>query len=196
MKTVLAIMFALSLAGCASQGYSVRVGDDGVYYASSPPVYSYVDGYFGFPYYGPYSWAWYHPVWYSPVLGHHYSWCRPYDYWCGPGSWPGGSFAYHHEPGRNKSAARVPDDQAANLQPILPVDMRQMVIEARAPRSSLKQQSYVMPKTKYRAYDKVGRSSYASPRVSSSSTYRPSRATPGTRSVRPPVVRRDSENEY
>ena len=73
MKRAAYILILFLLSSCTSYNYVVKDGGDGVYYAESPPVYTYVDGYFGFPYFGPYSGYWYNPIWYSPLLGPHYS---------------------------------------------------------------------------------------------------------------------------
>jgi hypothetical protein len=94
MKPIVAMLAGLLLAACSGYPYAVRDGGDGVYYADSPPVYTYVDGYFGFPYYGPYAWSWYYPLWYAPLAGPHYSWYRPPYYWCHPFDGVGDRYAY------------------------------------------------------------------------------------------------------
>ncbi|MEE4294461.1 MAG: hypothetical protein V2I79_10900 [Xanthomonadales bacterium] len=72
MKRAWPILLILVFSACS--GPTLRDGGDGVYYASSPPAYVYVDSYVGFRYFGPYAWSWYHPVWYSPLAGGHYYW--------------------------------------------------------------------------------------------------------------------------
>ena len=61
MKRIAALALATLLAGCAYT-YPVKEAGDGVYYAESPPEYTYIDSYFYDPFLYPYWYAtFYHP---------------------------------------------------------------------------------------------------------------------------------------
>ena len=125
------LVLALALAGCTTYPYDVRDGGDGVYYADSPPVYRYVDFYFGFPYYGPYSWSWYYPVWHAPIAGSHYSWYRPRDYWCHPFTGHGARVAQTRvQPSADWLMERQASKSPPDLWPTLsPRDLRMATVE-------------------------------------------------------------------
>lgn len=152
-KPFLAMFAGLWLAAC-SYPYAVRDGGDGVYYAESPPAYTYVDGYFGFPYYGPYSWSWYYPLWYTPLAGPHYSWYRPTYYWGDPFNGFGGRYAY--VPVKRQAPVRsndVPGGPA--VVPLPPADFRAVTV--RPPKSGryVKHAGYPNATYKSRAAAKV-----------------------------------------
>lgn len=86
MKVLTAIFLLALLSGCAAYNYPVQHGGDGVYYASSPPSYTYVDSYGGFSYYSPYFYPYYFSVWYSPWNSPWYGYGGywPTHYWCPP----------------------------------------------------------------------------------------------------------------
>ena len=142
MKMFAAILLTVLLAGCTGYGYPVRDGGDGVYYASSPPVYTYVDGYFGFPYYGPYSWSWYYPVWYTPLAGPHYSWYRSYGFWAMTGA------PYRPPTISDKSEPPAPVDSGPDVRPIMPVDLGQMAVRYNKPVYDLQHRGFRSPGTK------------------------------------------------
>ena len=174
MKRAVYILILFLLSSCTSYNYVVKDGGDGVYYAESPPVYTYVDGYFGFPYFGPYSGYWYNPIWYSPLLGHHYSWYRPYQA-CGmPYYFPSHAFAGQQGPRKGKKA-RVSDPvvSAPPTRIILPVDLEQMTIAPQSSRYASKNPSFNAAGSKSRYAAKSVRSSNSVKR-SSTGVYRPS----------------------
>ena len=188
MKLMLPILLCLLVSACTGYNYPVKDGGDGVYYAESPPIYTYVDGYFGFPYYGPYLWTWYHPVWYSPYWSNHYSWYRPYQI-CGlPYYVPSATFAGHAAP-RPGKRAKVTDPavSAPPATPILPIDLGQMALSPMNSRYSGKNPTFFSAGTKSRYAVKSGRSAYAA-KYGTQSGYRTSassRASSSPRSMRP-----------
>jgi hypothetical protein len=164
MKPIFAMLAGLLLAACSGYPYAVRDGGDGVYYAESPPVYTYVDGYFGFPYYGPYAWSWYYPLWYAPLAGPHYSWYRPPYYWSHPFHGVGDYYAY--VPVKRKSpvqAGVLPDTPvSAPLPPpnlrdatLRPVKSRRYYKHAGYPTATYKHDGYPTATYKSRAAAKV-----------------------------------------
>ncbi len=186
MKPILSILLCLLVSACTGYGYPVKDGGDGVYYAESPPIYTYVDGYFGFPYYGPYSWTWYHPVWYSPYWSNHYSWYRPYQI-CGlPYYLPSTSFAGHSAPHEGKKA-KVTDPvvTAPLMTPVLPIDLGQMALSPATSRYAGKNPAFYSTGAKSRYSAKSGRSAYAS-KYGTRSAYRPSVSSRSTSSSRYP----------
>lgn len=164
------------VSGCMTYPYEVKDGGDGVYYAESAPVYTYVNMPFGFPYYGPYAWSWYYPVWHPPYAGSHYSWYRPYHPWSHPFSgvdsrivqnrMPRGDWPYE------RRARRSPSEPAPSLSPL---DLRMGAIEPRVsqkrrypshyPSAIMKQR---MAAKGYRTTKPAHRVSGQSPRVYSS----------------------------
>jgi len=86
MRAVIAVILLALLSGCASYNYPVQDGGDGVYYASSPANYTYVDTYGGFSYYSPYFYPYYFSVWNSPWYNPRYGYAGywPSYYWCPP----------------------------------------------------------------------------------------------------------------
>ena len=174
MKPILSMLFCLFVSACSGYSYPVKDGGDGVYYAESPPIYTYVDGYFGFPYYGPYSWTWYHPVWYSPYWSNHYSWYRPYQV-CGlPYYLPTASFAGSAEPRKGRKAkVNNPSITAPLMTPILPIDLEQMVLSPATSRYSGKNPTFYSAGMKSRYSAKSGQSAYDS-KYGTQSAYRPS----------------------
>jgi hypothetical protein len=80
MRYALIIIIALSLAACSGYPYKVKDAGDGVYYAESPPEYTWVDGYWWPRYGGPYLYPYYGSHWISPVWSHHgYGYRPPYS---------------------------------------------------------------------------------------------------------------------
>lgn len=179
MKPLLTILSCLLISACATYSYPVKDGGDGVYYAESPPIYTYVDGYFGFPYYGPYSWTWYHPVWYSPYWSNHYSWYRPYQV-CGlPYYVPSATFAGQPTPRKGKkSKVTNPGITAPPMTPILPVDLGQMAIAPSRYASKNPTFSSAGMKSRY-----AGKSAYSA-KYGSKAAYRPSASSRATASPR------------
>ena len=76
IKRIPAIFIFTLLAACST--YEVKDAGDGVYYAESPPEYSYVysSGYgFGWPYwYGSYYYPFYSSCWYAPYVSSYCAW--------------------------------------------------------------------------------------------------------------------------
>ena len=154
MKRAALIVVLALLSGCASYSYPIKDGGDGVYYAESPPVYTYVGGYYGFSYYGPYSGYWYHPIWYSPVMGPHYSWYRPFQYcsrayyepswYCGTSHYrPSRALASSNAAGEKKGGkANTPGSTVPLNYPIMPVGLEQMTITSSPSRSSSKNPAF------------------------------------------------------
>ena len=200
-----ALIFVLALlSGCAGYSYPVKDGGDGVYYAESPPVYTYVGGYYGFSYYGPYSGYWYHPIWYSPVMGPHYSWYRPYAHCFRPYPYCGGPYYGHSyafagtsaEGRRNKSKANTPVASTSITYPLMPVGLEQMVITSGKTRYSQKNPTFATAGSKSRYAAKSGKSTSSYSR-GSMNTYRSSsshRASPSSRS--PSLSRRSPAARY
>ena len=74
MNRVFTIFLLLFLAGCAT--YDVKDAGDGVYYAESPPVYTYVDAW---PmWYGGFYYPSYASCWYAPYVSRYCAWHRPH----------------------------------------------------------------------------------------------------------------------
>ena len=184
MKRILPILLCLLVTACAGYNYPVKDGGDGVYYAESPPIYTYVDGYFGFPYYGPYSWTWYHPVWYSPYWSNHYSWYRPHQI-CGlPYFVPSASFAGHATQRKGKKAKIMnPAVTAPPMTPILPVGLEQMALSPASSRYSSKNPTLYSARMKSRYSAKSGKSAYAA-KYGNQSANRPSASSLATVSPR------------
>lgn len=66
------------LAGCST--YEIKDAGDGVYYAESPPVYTYVDSY-GWPFwYSNFYYTSYRPCRYSPYMTNYCHWGGRYGY--------------------------------------------------------------------------------------------------------------------
>lgn len=161
-KPIVAILSSLLLAACSGYPYAVRDGGDGVYYAESPPVYTYVDGYFGFPYYGPYDWSWYYPLWYAPLTGPHYSWYRPPYYWSQPFYGVGDRYAYF--PPKRTAPVRtgsLPDEPSIVTLPM--ASLRDVTVQPPKSRRHVKQAGYhdtaYKSKAAARVYMPVDRSS-------------------------------------
>lgn len=189
-------MLAVFLAGCTTYPYEVKDGGDGVYYAASPPVYRYVDTYFGFPYYGPYSWSWYYPIWHAPIAGPHYSWYRPHCYWCHPFTGPNARVAQSYVPRGDwlyeRRASRTPSDLTPSL---TPMDFRAATIEPLRYNKSRYPYRYSTPAMKQRMAAKgygsnkpssrstspAPRSHSSAPRQSSSSARAAPRSAPAPR---------------
>ncbi len=173
MRTLLLILSALALAACSGYPYAVKDGGDGVYYAESPPTYTYVNGFFGFPYHGPYSWAWYYPVWYSPLYGPHYSWYRPYYHWSDPFPVYSGRYtAYHPPPVGAQQKKRKNRSSAPGIYPVLPADLRPVTVGPTMPRYSLKSAAYGSPTIKSRMAAKSSKPTYHAPSRTASPSYR------------------------
>ena len=190
MKLICTILVSTLLTAC-SYSYPIKEGGDGVYYAESPPVYTYVDGFFGFPYYGPYSWTWYHPVWYSPLYSHHYSWFRRTPYYGVPYYMPSYAYTGSHEPRKKKKGkTKAPVPTTPGLQPLLPVDLQQVTISPSPYAAASKNPTFSSASARSRYAAKYGRSAYSAKYGSmnpsrSASSYRPSassRSMPSTRS--------------
>lgn len=194
MKRLYTILLSILLAASVACSYPIKDAGDGVYYASSPPIYTYVDGYFGFPYYGPYSWAWYHPVWYSPYNCNHYSWYRSRNRWSEPFDGPAGGVAYNTAPRPDKLHVYNSRQKTKEFRAILPVDVGQMTISSGARSSSSKAQVYRSARAKSRTASKSSKSAYS--RSSSSSTaYRPSTPSRSSTPVRSSTPRSVSTND-
>lgn len=199
MKRVALIIVLALLSGCASYSYPIKDGGDGVYYAESPPVYTYVGGYYGFSYYGPYSGYWYHPIWYSPVMGPHYSWYRPFQYcgisyygpsrYCGmPYYGPSRMLVSSNAVGEgNGGKARTPVSTAPLSYPIMPVGLEQMTITSSPSRSSSKNPAFASAGMKSR-YSAKSAKSGKSTRRSSVDSYRPSASYRNSSSRRSPSI--------
>lgn len=173
MKRLPAILSCILFAGIAGCSYPIKDAGDGVYYASSPPIYTYVDGYFGFPYYGPYSWAWYHPVWYSPYNCNHYSWYRSRSYWSEPFDGPAGGVAYNKNSRSDKRFVYNSRQKSKEFRAILPVDLGQMTISSGPGAFSTKSKAYRTASAKSRTASKSSKSTY-SRSSSASAVNRPS----------------------
>ncbi len=93
------------VSACASYNYPVYDAGDGVYYASSPPTYTFVDPYPGFSYYSPYFYPYYFSVWYSPWYRHHYGWYSPPHHRCPPYRMPHAA----HYAGVSPDPGQLPD---------------------------------------------------------------------------------------
>ena len=195
MKRCILLAVILLMAACSSNPNVMRFDGKGGHYAYSPRVYSYLD-FFGYPYYGPYSMAWYHPVWYSPVSGYHYRWrCSgyywgrcydPYSYWSG----------YYSRPIAWRAGSSRDDGPARASRPIPPVDLSQIVIEAGDSRYRMDHRAYRTRGSGRQPTAGSPSGGYRSPHSTSGGRYStPGRASSG-RTTRPPVVRRDSEHEY
>ena len=93
MIKLLGFLVAALLSACASYPYPVQDAGDGVYYAASPPNYTYIyvpysPAYlYAMPYsmhYSPYFYPHYFAVWSSPLIEqhfqspHYWAWNRPY----------------------------------------------------------------------------------------------------------------------
>ena len=181
MKRLYALIPVLLLAGCMTYPYDVRDGGDGVYYADSPPTYSYVDLHFGFPYYGPYAWWWYDPVWYAPFANSHYSWYRPRDYWCHPFNGADTRVAQTRVPNADRVAGPRRSKTAPDLSPSLsPLDLRQATI---AQRQSYKRNYYDSPRMKQRMASKSYASTKPAQRSSKPSLRAPKSPSMTSRSV-------------
>lgn len=172
MKRLCAIFPLVLLAGCFSQPYNMKFGGDSVHYVNSRPVYSYFGSSYGFPYYGPYNWDWYYPVWYSPVPGPHYSWYCPGGIWSDPFYRPVGGLAYHGIPRQNKERPTpTPVTTDPDVRPIRPMDLRHAVVEPRRPAVYGKSMSYRAAGMKNPARYKTPMTGYKSPSVSSTGRY-------------------------
>ena len=184
MKRILPILLCLLVTACTGYNYPVKDGGDGVYYAESPPIYTYVDGYFGFPYYGPYSWTWYHPVWYSPYWSNHYSWYRPHQI-CGlPYYVPSASFAGQAGVREGKKTKITnPAVTAPLMTPIRPIGLEQMTLSPASSRYSSKNPAFYSAGMKSRYSAKSGQSAYGS-KYGNQSAYRPSASSRATASPR------------
>jgi hypothetical protein len=194
MKALLLIVSALLLSACSGYPYTVKDGGDGVYYAESPPTYTYVDGFYGFPYYGPYRWSWYYPVWYAPLPGPHYSWYRPYHYWCHPFQGVPVRYAVHEPAAATLPTQAKQQPPAPGLYPVLPTDLRSATVGPNLPRYSLKSSRYSNPTVKSRMAAKWSKPTYGTSSRSTSPTYRSaprasSRTVTSQRSVRQPARR-------
>lgn len=194
MKRLYTILLSILLAATAACSYPIKDGGDGVYYAESPPIYTYVDGYFGFPYYGPYSWVWYHPVWYSPYNCNHYSWYRPRNHWSEPFDGPAGGVAYNKASRPDKRHVYNSRKKSKEYKAILPVDVRQMTISSGTRSSSSKSHSYRSAKAKSRKTSKSSKPAY-SRSSSSSAAHRSSPSSRSSTPVRSSTPRHVSEND-
>lgn len=181
MKRLPTILVSVLLAASVACSYPIKDAGDGVYYASSPPIYTYVNGYFGFPYYGPYSWAWYHPVWYSPYNCNHYSWYRSRNRWSEPFDGPAGVVAYKKDPVPDKRYAYGSRKKSTKTRVILPVDVQQMTFISETGSTRSKSQAYRSASAKSRAASKSSKSAYSS----SSRTSAVSRPSTPSRSSSP-----------
>lgn len=154
MKRITAMLAGLLLAACSGYPYAVRDGGDGVYYAESPPVYTYVDGYFGFPYYGPYAWSWYYPLWYAPLTGPHYSWYRPPYHWGDPFYGAGDRYAYLPVARKKRlQPGALPDEPPIVSLP--PTGLRDATVQPPKSRRHAKHTGYSSPVYKSRAAARV-----------------------------------------
>lgn len=194
MKILLSILFTVLITGCVSSnsGFAIRDSGDKVYRGSSPTSFVYMNGYYGFPYYGPYAWRWYYPYWYSPLNGPHYSWYRPHGFWGAPCI----ECSQGYIPPDIKQPGTIGPAQPRPAVPILPVDLREMAVRNRAPKSSLNQHAYRTPQMKARSAAKYGSNKSASrSSARSPASYRsPSRSSSRATTARIPTIRRTSEN--
>lgn len=69
MKRIAALLLAALLAGCAYT-YPVVDAGDGIYYAESPPDYTWVD--VGWGYYDPFMYPWWYTSYYYPYYPWHH----------------------------------------------------------------------------------------------------------------------------
>jgi hypothetical protein len=193
MKPIVAIFAGLLLAACSGYPYAVRDGGDGVYFAESPPVYTYVDGYFGFPYYGPYAWSWYYPLWYAPLAGPHYSWYRPPYHWSHP--FHGMADRYAYLPVKRKNPAQagaLPADPVSV--PLPPPDLRDATVRPPKYRRQVKHTVYPNPTFKSKAAARVYMPIDHSASMPTFSRSRPSNGAAAA-PVRRPSLRRVSESK-
>lgn len=170
LASILLCILAAAIAGCS---YPIKDAGDGVYYASSPPIYTYVDGYFGFPYYGPYSWSWYHPTWYAPIYCDHYSWYRPRYHWGGPFDGPATGVVRNNTPSKSTGFTYGDIGSPKQIRPILPVDLRQATIEPGLSMYGSKNQAYRTPAQKSRSAAKSSKPAYSTS-SRASAAFRPS----------------------
>ena len=191
MPTILVSILLITTAACS---YPVKDGGDGVYYAESPPIYTYVDGYFGFPYYGPYSWVWYHPVWYSPYNCNHYSWYRSRNHWNEPFDGPAAGVAYNKSPRPNNRHVYNSRQKSKEFRTILPVEVGQMTISSGTRSSSSKAQAYRSASAKSRMASKSSKPAYSSS-SRSSATPRPSTTARSSTPVKQSTPRHVSTND-
>lgn len=191
LPSILMCILATAIAGCS---YPIKDAGDGVYYASSPPIYTYVDGYFGFPYYGPYSWSWYHPIWYAPIYCDHYSWYRPRYHWGGPFDGPATGVARNNRPSRSSRLGYGDSDSPKQIRPILPVDLRQATIEPGSYRHASKNQAFRTTAQKSRSAAKSSKPAYSRSNRASTA-YRPSTPSRSSTPVRRSTPRSVSSNE-
>lgn len=169
MKIVLSILLTVLITGCASSysGFSIRDSGDKVYRGSSSTSFVYMNGYYGFPYYGPYAWRWYYPYWYSPLDGPHYSWYRPYGNWGGP--------CLHCSAGYAHSKVSEPSPVGSSKSrpgaiPVLPVDLKQMAVPNSMLKPGMKHHAYRTPQMKSRSMAKYGTSKSVSHSTARSSS--------------------------
>lgn len=172
MKRAWPIVLMLILSACS--GPTLRDGGDGVYYASSPPAYVYVDSYVGFRYFGPYAWSWYHPVWYSPLAGGHYYW-----------RWTSGSAPLISDKGGLRHHDLLPGS------PLTPGQLAVVPVESRV---SVKNRFYDKPRRKFAGSAKSP--GKADSRQSSYSMRRPMAPSTTSRMARPSSAPRNSEHEH
>lgn len=158
MKRIYSILPLLLLAGCFSQPYNMKFGGNSVSAVKSSGTYTYVGDSFGFPYYGPYSWSWYDPVWYSPVSGPHYSWHCPGCLWSDPANRPGeGPGGYSVPVPSGKRSALPPIDYRLDVRPMPPVRLSDAVVQTKKPMTySKSMMAYRSPDMKARAYYQTG----------------------------------------
>lgn len=194
MKRIYVFLPFILLAGCVSQPYNMKFGGNNVSAVKSSSSYTYVGDSFGFPYYGPYSWSWYHPVWFSPVSGPHYSWHCPGCVWSDPAYRPGsGPGNYKVPPPGGKRFAGPPVDYRRDVRPLPPVGLGDAVVQ------SQKRMTYGKPMA-YRSADMKRRASYQTPKrgynnlPTSPSVLRST--SPGLSASRPPAPRQQMPRKY
>jgi hypothetical protein len=194
MKRLFAFLPIILLAGCASQPYNMKFGGNNVSAVKSSSAYTYVGDSFGFPYYGPYSWSWYDPVWYSPISGPHYRWHCPGCVWSDPAYRPGsGPGSHHAPPPRGKRYAGPAADYRRDERPLTPVRLEDVVVQ------SPKRMTYGKPMA-YRSPDMKRRASYQRPKrsystlPSSPSAFKSS--STGLSASRPPAPRQKMPSKY
>ena len=191
MKRIYSILPLLLLAGCVSQPYNMKFGGNSVSAMTSSGTYTYVGDSFGFPYYGPYSWSWYDPVWYSPVSGPHYSWHCPGCLWSDPTNRPGNPGGYGVPVPSGKRSALPPIDYRLDKRPMPPVQLSDAVVQTQKRTTyGNSMMAYRAPTMKTRASYQTSKPGYnkmptspsafrsASPRMSASSTPSPRQQMP------------------
>lgn len=131
MNRILAIIILTLLAACST--YEVKDAGDGVYYAESPPEYSYVYSY-GLPsWYSGFYYPYYSSCWYAPYISPYCGWYRPHypRYAYAPQPYYG-DFSIRHKYPEGKIPKRKRGDEDKK-QPVTPDDPREAwLVDARS----------------------------------------------------------------